>query len=47
MRPLLPCGTSAPDFVLAGSDGREYRLLDLCAGGAVALFFYPGNDTPG
>lgn len=47
MRPLLPLGDPAPDFALPGSDGTHHRLRDLCAGGPVALFFYPGNDTPG
>jgi peroxiredoxin len=44
---LLPPGSRAPDFRLAGSDGREHALADLLAGSRLLLAFYPGNDTPG
>jgi peroxiredoxin Q/BCP len=44
---LIKVGTQAPDFVLEGSDGQEYRLRDLLAKGHVLLAFYPGNNTPG
>jgi peroxiredoxin len=37
----------APDFTATGSDGVTYRLSELLARGHVALFFYPGNNTPG
>ena len=43
----LPAGALAPDFTLAGTRGGPYRLADLLAEGPVALYFYPGNDTPG
>lgn len=43
----LPVGTPAPDFTATASDGRTYRLRELLERGPVALFFYPGNNTPG
>ena len=43
----LPVGALAPDFTLAGTRGGPYHLADLLAEGPVALYFYPGNDTPG
>ena len=43
----LGAGTQAPDFTASGSDGTTYRLSDLLSRGHVALFFYPGNNTPG
>ncbi len=44
--PLAP-GTPAPDFELAGSGGVRVRLTDRLAEGPVALYFYPGDFTPG
>lgn len=43
----LPVGSKAPDFSLAATGGRTLALKDLLKNGPVALFFYPGNDTPG
>ena len=43
----LELGTKAPAFTAAASDGKSYRLADLLTGAAVALIFYPGNNTPG
>jgi peroxiredoxin Q/BCP len=43
----LAIGTPAPDFTARASDGQTYALGDLLARGHVALFFYPGNNTPG
>ena len=45
--PPLKAGTTAPEFEAPASDGATYRLSDLLAKGHVALFFYPGNNTPG
>lgn len=43
----LPIGSKAPAFSAPASDGRTYALADLLKTGAVALVFYPGNNTPG
>ena len=43
----LAVGSTAPEFTATASDGVTYRLSDLLARGHVALFFYPGNNTPG
>ncbi len=39
-------GQAAPDFDLAGSDGRRHRLADY-RGRTVVLYFYPRDNTPG
>ena len=41
----IDVGDSAPDFDLAGTGDRRYRL-DSCRGGWVVLAFYPGDFTP-
>jgi peroxiredoxin Q/BCP len=43
----LAAGTPAPDFELDGTGGVRVRLASLLAEGPVALFFYPGDFTPG
>lgn len=39
-------GKKAPDFSLAGSDGKKHALKDY-RGESVVLYFYPKDDTPG
>lgn len=39
-------GTRAPDFSLAGSDGKTHTLKAY-RGRTVVLYFYPKDDTPG
>jgi peroxiredoxin Q/BCP len=39
-------GSKAPDFTLAGSDGKSHRLRDY-AGKKVVIYFYPRDNTPG
>ena len=39
-------GQKAPDFSLAGSDGRTHSLADY-AGKTVVIYFYPKDHTPG
>jgi peroxiredoxin len=43
----LAIGSTAPAFTAPASDGRTYALADLVKKTAVALVFYPGNNTPG
>ena len=43
----LAVGEAAPDFELDATGGRRIRLSALLKKGPVALFFYPGNNTPG
>ena len=43
----LATGTKAPDFEAEAHDGKRYSLAGALKLGAVALFFYPGNNTPG
>lgn len=43
----LPLGSTAPSFNAPASDDRTYSLAELLKTGAVALVFYPGNNTPG
>ena len=40
-------GDVAPDFTLPQQDGSSFRLKDRLAKGAVVLYFYPKDDTPG
>ncbi len=47
MSELLEVGSDAPRFTAEASDGRTISLDELLETGAVALFFYPGNNTPG
>ncbi len=39
-------GKPAPDFSVAGSDGKTHRLRDY-AGKTAILYFYPKDNTPG
>ena len=43
----LAVGTAAPDFELDATGGGRVRLSALLTEGAVALYFYPGDFTPG
>jgi len=43
---VLPVGAKAPEFELDGTAG-PVSLARLLKKGPVALFFYPGNNTPG
>jgi len=44
---LPALGSVAPDFAATANDGSPVALRELLRNGAVALFFYPGDDTPG
>jgi peroxiredoxin Q/BCP len=43
----LAPGSKAPDFALAGSDGREHRLADYVGKHAVVLAWVPEGLHPG
>jgi peroxiredoxin Q/BCP len=40
-------GDKAPNFTLPKQDGSTVTLEELLARGAVVLYFYPKDDTPG
>ena len=42
---MVKVNEKAPDFVLQGDNGEDYRLSDH-AGERVLLVFYPGDNTP-
>lgn len=42
----MEIGSLAPDFSLAGSDGKTHKLSDY-RGKKVILYFYPKDNTPG
>jgi peroxiredoxin Q/BCP len=43
----LSVGDKAPDFALAGSDGREHQLADYVGKQGVVLAWFPKAFTPG
>ena len=43
----LAVGDVAPEFEAEATGGKRLALAALLAKGPVALFFYPGNNTPG
>ena len=43
----LAPGAKAPEFTLAGSDGREHRLSDSIGKQGVVLAWFPKAFTPG
>jgi peroxiredoxin Q/BCP len=43
----LRVGDKAPDFALAGSDGREHRLAEYVGKQGVVLAWFPKAFTPG
>jgi thioredoxin-dependent peroxiredoxin len=47
MTELPRIGSVAPDFSATANDGSPVSLRELLDEGSVALFFYPGDDTPG
>ena len=40
-------GDEAPDFVLQNQAGEQVHLRELIGAGAVVLYFYPKDNTPG
>ncbi len=46
-RPELKQGDVAPDFTLAASDGRTYRLAELLGHGVIVIAWFPKAFTGG
>jgi len=44
---LLATGARAPEFTLPDQDGRSVSLSTLLRDGALILYFYPADFTPG
>jgi thioredoxin-dependent peroxiredoxin len=44
---MLEVGTRAPEFTLPDQDGRDVSLSTLLNRGALILYFYPADFTPG
>lgn len=44
---MLQPGDPAPDFALPNADLEPVSLAACCERGAVVLYFYPKDDTPG
>jgi peroxiredoxin Q/BCP len=44
---MLAVGTRAPEFTLPDQDGRDTSLSTLLNRGALILYFYPADFTPG
>jgi peroxiredoxin len=47
VKELIKVGAQAPDFELAASDGKTYRLSEVLQRHLALLVFYPGDNTPG
>ncbi|HUI24952.1 MAG TPA: redoxin domain-containing protein, partial [Candidatus Kryptonia bacterium] len=44
---MLAVGDKAPTFTLPDQDGKSVSLKSLLSNGALVLYFYPKDDTPG
>jgi peroxiredoxin Q/BCP len=44
---MLNVGERAPEFTLPDANGRDQSLTQLLCSGAVILYFYPADFTPG
>jgi peroxiredoxin Q/BCP len=44
---MLAVGDQAPAFTLPDQDGKSVSLKSLLSSGALVLYFYPKDDTPG
>ena len=44
---MLQVGERAPEFTLPDHTGQDRSLTQLLSGGAVVLYFYPADFTPG
>src|SRR4029077_16879407 len=44
---MLKTGERAPEFTLPDETGTDRTLTDLLSSGAIVLYFYPADFTPG
>ena len=44
---MLAFGSRAPEFTLPDETGTERSLTELLSSGAIVLYFYPADFTPG
>jgi peroxiredoxin Q/BCP len=44
---MLQAGERAPEFTLPDETGRDRSLTELLSAGAIVLYFYPADFTPG
>jgi peroxiredoxin Q/BCP len=44
---MLKAGERAPEFTLPDETGADRSLTELLSGGAIVLYFYPADFTPG
>ena len=44
---MLQTGERAPEFTLPDETARDRSLTELLSGGAIVLYFYPADFTPG
>src|ERR1700723_4317989 len=44
---MLKAGERAPEFTLPDETGRDRSLTELLSAGAIVLYFYPADFTPG
>jgi len=44
---MLAAGERAPEFTLPDDTGKDRSLTELLSGGAIVLYFYPADFTPG
>jgi thioredoxin-dependent peroxiredoxin len=44
---MLMAGERAPEFTLPDETGTDRSLTELLSGGAIVLYFYPADFTPG
>src|SRR6202142_1534747 len=45
--PMLKAGERAPEFTLPDQSGTDRSLTQLLSAGAIVLYFYPADFTPG
>jgi thioredoxin-dependent peroxiredoxin len=44
---MIKSGERAPEFTLPDETGKDRSLTELLSGGAIVLYFYPADFTPG